>query len=145
MKISEERIEQGGPLYVMGTLTERRQIPASPPRFLPALLERWARTSPHLENQSFAAALRFAGQGARRWLARDLQTISPAWLPPNLSDHQVLVWEGQEGRPFIISGLVERDALTALSRRSRLAILAGAALMIGTVWVGLLKLTHTIR
>jgi hypothetical protein len=145
MKITEERIEQGGPLYVMGTLSERRQIPAAPSGFVPALLDKWLKASPRLEGQSFADAFRFAGQGARRCLARDLQPLSRLWSPPNLDDHQVLVWKGEQRRPFIIAGMLEREALRALSRRAWLSIFVGAALMAGTLWVGLLKLTHVIR
>ena len=35
MKIIEQRIERDGPLYVVGTLAERRQIPAAPPGLFP--------------------------------------------------------------------------------------------------------------
>jgi hypothetical protein len=145
MKITEERIEQGGPLYVMGTLAERRQIPAAPSGFLPALLEKWARMSPRLDDQSFAAAVRFATQGAQRWLAKDLQPLSPRWAPPEIDPDHVLVWKGDQGRPFIIAGLVERHVLSALSRRAWLYILGGAGLMAGTLWVVVAKLTHVIR
>ena len=118
MKITEERIEAGGPLYVMGTLAERRQIPEKANTFLPRLLGGWAAASPRLDDQSFAAAFQFASQGARRWLARDLQSIVPRWSPPNVDQHQVLVWKSDQRRPFIIAGLLERDALRALSRRA---------------------------
>ena len=60
MKITEERILSGGPLYVMGTLAERRQIPEKANPFLPRLLGGWAAASPRLDDQSFAAAFRFA-------------------------------------------------------------------------------------
>jgi hypothetical protein len=145
MKITEERVERDGPLYVMGTLAERRELPAMPPGFFPALLERWRRTTPQLDDRSFAAAFRFAGHGARRWLANDLSTISPSWSPPDVDPHQVLVWKGDQGRAFIIAGLLERDALTALSRQAWISILGGAGLMAGTVLVTLLKLLQAIR
>jgi hypothetical protein len=144
MKITEERIEHGGRLYVIGTLAERRQIPAEPPGFFAALLDRCARMSPRLEGQSFGAALRFAGQGASRLVARDLQGGS-SWSPPHIDEHQVLVWKGDQGRPFVVAGVVEREALTALSRRAWLSILVGAALMAGTLLAALAKLTHVIR
>jgi hypothetical protein len=71
--------------------------------------------------------------------------MSPAWSPPDLDAHQVLVWKGDQRRPFIIAGVVEREALTALSRRAWFAVLAGAGLMTGTLLVALLKLTHVMR
>lgn len=145
MKVTEERIEQGKPLYVMGTLAERRQIPDRPPSFVPNLLERWRNTAPRLDDQSFGAAFRFVSQGARRWFANDLKPMSTPWMPPTVNDHQVLVWKGDQRRPFLISGLLEREALTALSRRAWGSILAGAGLMAGTVLVYLWKLTGVIR
>jgi hypothetical protein len=113
MRIIEQRIEQDGPLYVMGTLAERRQIPAVPPGFFPALLEKWRLMTPKLEGQSFGAAFQYVGQGARRWLAKDLGTLSPSWSPPAVDPHQVVLWKGDQGRAFIISGLLEPDALRA--------------------------------
>jgi hypothetical protein len=145
MKIIEQRVERDAPLYVMGTLAERRQIPARPPGVFPALLEKWRQTTPDLQDRSFGAAFTFVGHGARRWLAKDLSTLSPSWSPPAVDPHQVLLWKGDQGRAFIISGLLERDALTALSRRAWLSILGGAGLMAGTLLVAVLKLTDVIR
>jgi hypothetical protein len=145
MKITEERIESGAPLYVMGTLAERRQIPDTPTSFLTRLLTGWAESSPRLAAPSFFAAFRFASQGARRWFARDMQALVPRWTPPNVDRHQVLVWKGDQRRPFIISGLLERDAMKALSRRAWLYILGGAALMAGTLLVTVWKLTDVMR
>jgi hypothetical protein len=145
MKITEERVESGAPLYVMGTLAERRQIPDNPTSFLTRLLTGWADSSPRLAAPSFFAAFRFASQGARRWFARDLQALVPRWTPPNVDRHQVLVWKGDQRRPFIISGLLERDAMKALSRRAWLYILGGAALMAGTLLVTVWKLTDVMR
>jgi len=130
---------------VMGTLSERRQIPDTPTSFLPRLLKGWANTAPRLDDQSFGAAFRFASQGARRWLARDLSTLVPKWTPPSVDPHQVVVWKGDQGRPFIIAGVVEKEALSALSRRAWMYILSGGALMAGTILVAIWKLTDVIR
>jgi hypothetical protein len=145
MRITEERILADAPLYVMGTLAERRQIPDKPTSFWTRLIEKWANVSPRLENQSFGAAFQFASDGGRRWLARDLQTMVPRWAPPHMDPHAVLVWKGDQRRPFIISGLSERESLGALSRRAWLYILGGGALMAGTVLVSIWKLTDVIR
>jgi len=145
MRITEERIVAGGPLYVMGTLAERRQIPDKPKALLPRLLTRWAESRPQLADQSFGAAFQFASQGARRWVARDLQTLVPRWTPPNVDQHQVLIWKGDQGRAFIIAGLLEPEALKALSRRAWGYILGGGALMAGTLLVAVWKLTGVIR
>ena len=145
MRITEERILSEAPLYVMGTLAERRQIPDRPTALLPRLLHRWLDTTPRLDGQSFGAAFRFASQGAKRFLARDLQAVVPRWTPPDVDPHRVVVWKGDQGRAFIIAGVVERDAIRALSRRAWLSILGGGALMAGTLLVAVWKLTGVIR
>jgi hypothetical protein len=145
MRITEERIPSEAPLYVMGTLAERREIPDKPTAFLPRLLHRWASSEADWEGQSFLGAFRFASQVGRRWLARDLQPVIPRWSPPNVDRHRVLVWKGNQRRPFIIAGLVERDALSALSRRAWMYILGGGGLMAGMLLVTIWKLTDVMR
>ena len=145
MRITEQRILAEAPLYVMGTLAERRQIPDRPTGLLPRLLNRWLDTAPRLDGQSFGAAFRFVSQGAKRVLARDLQTLVPRWTPPAVDAHRVVVWKGTQRRPFIIAGVDEREATRALARRAWLCILGGGALMAGTLLVGVWKLTGVIR
>jgi hypothetical protein len=145
MKITEERILSNAPLYVMGTLAERRQIPEQPTSFWSRLLHRWSDITPGMDGQSFVAMFRFVSQGARRWLARDLQQAFPKWAPPDVDPHRVVVWKGDQRRPFLISGLMERDAMRALSRRAWAYILGGGALMAGTLLVSIWKLTDVIR
>jgi hypothetical protein len=142
IRVTEERIPSEQPMYLMGTVAERRQIPERPPSFLPRILKQWADTAPQLEDQSFLATFRFASQHGRRWLARDLRPAVPDWLPPNVDAHQVLVWKGDQRRPFIIAGLLERDALRALSRKAWAYILGGAAVMAVTLFVAVSKLTE---
>jgi len=145
IRVTEERIPSDAPLYVMGTLAERREIPDKPTSFVPRLLERWANAETDWAGHSFFAAFSFASQVGRRWLARDLQRSIPRWSPPNVDRHQVLVWKGTQRRPFIIAGLVEREALSALSRRAWMYILGGGGLMAGTLLVTIWKLTDVMR
>lgn len=145
MKITEERIPSDAPLYVMGTLAERREIPDQPTAFIPRLLHRWSNAEADWEGHSFFAAFRFASQVGRRWLARDLQRSVPRWSPPNVDRHRVVVWKGNQRRPFIIAGMVEREALRALSRRAWMYILGGGGLMAGTLLVTIWKLTDVMR
>jgi hypothetical protein len=144
VKITEERIEQGGPLYVMGTLAERRQIPATKQGWFTTLLDRWAPSSPEAppENvQSFSGTFSYARKVGLRWFAKDLRPLAPAWLPPEMNPHDVLVWKGDQGRPFIVSGVLEPQALRALSRRAWLFLFGGAGLMVLMLWQFLEKLT----
>ena len=145
MRITEQRILSDAPLYVMGTLAERRQIPDEASSFIPRLLEKWATAKADWGGYSFLSAFRFASQVGRRTLARDLHKSIPRWSPPNIDLHQVLVWKGNQGRPFIIAGVLEREALSALSRRAWMFILGGGGLMAGTLLVVIWKLTDVMR
>lgn len=148
MKVTEERIEQGGPLYVMGTLAERRQIPAVSQGRFAALLDKWAPAAPDvtpLGSDSFSATFTYARRIGVRWFAKDLRVFAPVWSPPELDQHQVLVWKGDQRRPFVISGVVERQALGTLSRRAWAYLLGGAGLMAWMLWEFLEKLLGNIH
>jgi hypothetical protein len=58
-----------------------------------------------------------------------------------MNPHDVLVWKGDQRRPFIISGVLEQQALSALSRRAWLYLLCGAGLMVWMLWQFVEKLT----
>jgi hypothetical protein len=146
MMVTEERIEQGGPLYVMGTLAERRQIPeASSGRFA-AFMARWAPSDPpQPQGESYAGVFNYARTLGVRWILKDFRSVVPVWCPPVLDLHQVLVWKGDQRRPFIISGVLERQALRALSTRAWLYLLGGAGLMAWMLWEFLDKLTGNMH
>jgi hypothetical protein len=149
MKVTEERIEQSGPLYVMGTLAERRQIPPMAKGLFAALLDKWA--SPELGDEAaaartFSGTFDYARKIGLRWCARQ---IRPAGMvrspPPDVDQHQVLVWKGEQRRPFIISGVLEPQALRALSRRAWGYLLGGAGLMAWMLWTFLEKLAGNMH
>jgi hypothetical protein len=58
-----------------------------------------------------------------------------------MDPHDVLVWKGNERRPFIISGVSERAAIAVLSRRAWIYLLGGAGAMTLMVWELVEKLT----
>jgi hypothetical protein len=148
MKVTEERIEQGGPLYVMGTLAERRQIPAVSRGRFATLLDKWAPSSLEVTPQqanSFSATFDYARKLGLRWVAKDVRALAPEWSPPAVDQHQVLVWKGEQRRPFVISGVLERQALTALSRRAWAYLLGGAAVMAWMLWEFLEKLAGNMH
>jgi hypothetical protein len=151
IKVTEERLDQGGPLYVMGTLAERRQIAAEPAGWFVTLLDKWAPPSPDAPRQetiaSFSATFDAARKVGLRWFAKDFRPMRPfyAWSPPEVGPHQVLVWKGDQRRPFIISGLLERQALAALSRRAWLYLLGGGGVMAWMLWEFLEKLAGNMH
>jgi len=148
IKVTEERIEQGGPLYVMGTLAERRQIPSAQKSYASALLDKWAPNAaiPLPKSlDSYSETFSYARKVGLRWFGNELRPLSPVWPPPEMNPHDVLVWKGEERRPFIISGVLEPQALSALSTRAWLCLLGGAALMVFMLWELLEKLTGGMR
>ena len=146
MKVTEERLEQGGPLYVMGTLAERRQIPEASKGAFARLLDRWAPADRLPQgSDSVAAIFNYARRLGLGWFATDWRALAPAWTPPDVDQHQVLVWKGDQRRPFIVSGVLERQALTALSRRAWLYLLAGAAVMAFVLWEFLEKVAGNMH
>src|SRR5207248_420534 len=96
IKVTEERIEQGGPLYVMGTLAERRQIVSKKTGWFATLLDKWACSSAegsHENVQSFSGTFTYARRIGLRWFAKDLRPLAPVWSPPEMNPHDVLVWK----------------------------------------------------
>jgi hypothetical protein len=146
--VTEERIEQEGPLYVMGTLAERCQIPAAQKSYFAALLDRWAPASadvPPAALDSFSATFAYGRKVGIRWFAKDFRPLCPIWSPPEMDPHEVLVWKGDQRRPFVISGVLEPQTLSALSRRAWLSLLGGAGLMAWMLWEFLEKLTGNVH
>jgi hypothetical protein len=148
MKVTEERIEQGGPLYVMGTLAERRQIPPVSNGLFATLLDKWA--SPALDDSaraatSFSGTFDYARKIGLRWFTRQIRPVSTASSPPDMDPDQVLVWKGHQRRPFIVSGVLEQQALRALSGRTWGYLAGGAGLMAWMVWTFLEKLAGNMH
>jgi len=153
IKVTEERIEQAGPLYVMGTLAERRQIPAASKGFFVTLLDKWALPPSSdappraIISRSFSMTFDYARKIGLSWFAKDFRPLRPyyVWSPPDVDQHRVLVWKGDQRRPFIISGVLEQRALRALSRRGWLFLLGGAGLMAWMLWEFLEKLAGNMH
>jgi hypothetical protein len=128
----------------MGTLAERHQIPSTKKGWFATLLDKWAPSSPEAapENvQSFSGTFTYARKVGLRWFAKDLRPFAPVWSPPEMGPHDVLVWKGDQRRPFIICGVPEPQAISALSRRAWLFLFGGAGLMGFMLWEFLEKLT----
>jgi hypothetical protein len=138
MSVTEKRLEEGGPLYVMGTLTERAQIPSSPVSksgAAPRASSRFMQGAPGLADVP-ALAWALLTSWARTKI--DGRAVSP----PDVDPHRVLVWRGAQSRPFIIADRPERETLTALSERMWASLLGGAGLMVGALYVVLKMMFH---
>jgi hypothetical protein len=128
VRVTEECVEVGATLYVIGTLDLRRNVPES---MAPGRLERmidairtgaWRRkvvaAAPAFMRIVLAVFIgfidMFAGMGGARIRPRTSSHAAPPALPPNAR----MVWKGHGDRPFIVSDRPEQGALAALRKRA---------------------------
>jgi hypothetical protein len=120
MVMTETRLEEGGPLYVLGTLSERARIRATPTRD--------------------GGERELASRPFQAWAEQVSDAPLPAVsVPPDVDDSRVVVWKGDQGRPFILADS-ERDAVKRLSRSTWIEILCGAAFMTGSLAFAIAKI-----
>ncbi len=135
--VSEQCLEANAPLYVLGTLDERRNIPESAQvGRLECLIQsmrtgEWRRTVvaavPKPGRMVVAVLIGFLdtfcklGRGGERVKTADTSE------PPAIAPAALLVWKGRAGRPFLVSNQPESAALASLRRRARIFCGIGAA------------------
>jgi len=139
LRVTEECVEVGATLYVIGTLDLRRNVPES---MAPGRLERmvdairtgaWRRNvvaaAPVFLRTVLAVFIGFidllTGIGAARMRPR---TSSHA-APPALSPNARMVWKGHGERAFIVSDQPEQGALAALRKRAWITGGIGVAIL----------------
>ena len=145
LRLTEIRLGVGDPVFVLGTLSERRvvhDLATGAPRVLS--------TSARTPSRWSAAAWKtskdvpFAGLIAR--LPESLRQTVLALLelgsarareeavlggPPELASERVMVWRGDGSRPFLIADHSEDAALRRLSERVVALLVVGGLLMAG--------------
>ncbi len=135
MHLTERRLEEGGPLYVMGTLAEswRVQAAAGVPSGGPA--SPTERPVPMSRPGSLSAVPALAWAMLKRQVRKEVR--GRASSPPALDPQRVLVWKGDQGRPFIIADRTEHDTIKSLHRRMWIFLMVGAGLMAGALYYAL--------
>jgi hypothetical protein len=139
LRVHERRMEAGGPLYVLGTLDEARQLSVAGDERGFARLVRRIRTGewrtavvratpmplrgPVTVVIGYLGLLSAVGSGGGR--EHRLQDAPP----PALAPEAVLVWKGRQGRGFIVSDRRETGALAHLRKRSLGLIGGGVAVL----------------
>jgi hypothetical protein len=128
LRVRESRLEVDAPVYVLGTLDERRTVPAPGELGLVAKIVSQFRTGqwrsslvrmlPSPLDKLVAVLFGFLSIlfGVGRGGERPTDTREP--VPPDLPPEAVLVWKGQGGRPFIVSNRGETTAVSQLRTRS---------------------------
>jgi hypothetical protein len=149
LRVRETRLEVDSPVYVIGTLGERRTLPAPGERGMVATVVSQFRTGqwrtslirmlPPVLGRLVAVLFGFlsivlgVGRGGER------PTEGPEPKPPDLPPDAVLVWKGSAGRPFIVSNRHETQAVEQLRTRS-LYKAGGGIVIVCYVLYELLKL-----
>jgi hypothetical protein len=139
LRVRETRLEQGAPMYVLGTLDERRHLPEGATATGVARLVELARTGewrgallqrlPAWSRMTVAVLFGFldlltkVGRGGER--PRRAEATAPPDLPPTA----VIVWKGRLERPFVVSNRHEEAALAHLRQRSLAWLAIGAAIL----------------
>jgi hypothetical protein len=143
LQVTEEWLEADGPLYVVGTLDERRRLPCAEPgageRVRRALRTgEWRRAVVGALPRSMRAAIAvfigfldmLIGIGSARTRPQYVQAMAP----PPISPDGRLVWKGRDGHPFIVSDQAEQEVLAALRKRSMIFGGVGIAMVCFAVY-----------
>jgi hypothetical protein len=145
IRVTEKCIEAGKPVYVLGTLSERRDV-AKRASFIVDIRNRVQnRQAGSLhdtqERPPFFKVLVLAIAMTVWWLIGspygDANQTFPG-DPPEVDPHQVMIWRGNRNRPFVIGDAQESVIRHTLNRWSMFGIAGGAGIMIGTLiyWLG---------
>ena len=137
--ITEEKVDVGKTLYVIGVLSERHRV-TRPKDFRERFQDR---LQPRGEGGSMSNAdaakvfvqailMVVVGLASGRFLSR-LHETTPLDLPPDIDAHEVMIWRGEQDRPFIIADTAEGVVITTLNTWTMLGLLGGAGVMVGTV------------
>ena len=128
LRVRESRLDVDAPVYVLGTLDERRTVPAPGELGLVAKIVSQVRTGqwrsslvrmlPSPLDKLVAILFGYLSIlfGVGRGGERPKDTREP--VPPDLPPEAVLVWKGEGGRPFIVSNRGETTAVSQLRTRS---------------------------
>jgi hypothetical protein len=135
--VSEQCLEANAPLYVLGTLDERRNVPDSgQERGLERIIQsvrtgEWRRAVvaavPEPGRMVVAVLIGFLDMFRKLGRGRERVKTADTSEPPAIAPAALLVWKGRAGHPFLVSNRPEQAALASLRRRSQILCGIGAA------------------
>jgi hypothetical protein len=144
MRVTEECLEVGQTLYVLGTLDERRNLrepseAGAIERGLQLVRSgQWRRALvgavPAPLRIIVAVLIGYLDMLTQIGHAGDRSPRDIVGAPPPLAPNALVVWKGRSGRPFLVSNQVEKAALAALRRRSLWTFGLGAAALCFTLY-----------
>lgn len=144
IRVSEQGLEADAALYVLGTVDERRNLPApSRARGLDRVVYllrtgKWRRALvgavPAPARVVVAVLIGYVDMFTRIGLGGERVQRADAALAPSIAPTARLVWKGRSGRPFLISNRPERERLASLRERSLLLGGIGVAILCYTLY-----------
>jgi hypothetical protein len=138
LRVRETRLEVDAPVYVLGTLDERRTIPDGEGGRLAQLVSlirsgRWRDKLLRMLPRPIAmlAAVLLGFLSILFGVGRGGERVSGPHdsAPPDMAPDAVLVWKGLARRPFIVSNGREEKALSQLRTRSLYRAAAGIGVL----------------
>jgi hypothetical protein len=140
--VTEQRIEIGATVYVIGELSERSRVTKAQTfgERIKAKLQPQAATGPDARRYPTgleAAKILVLAVGMVVVMLGTGYFSTPrqdaAAEPPAIDGDQLLIWRGAQDRPFIIADSREGIVIDTLTQWTKLALLGGASVMVGTV------------
>jgi hypothetical protein len=152
IRVSEQCVEAGGKLYVLGSLGERRHIPDPSEASALDRAQRLWRTGqwrralvgafPVPARLIVSVVIGYLGLVSSVGRGGERVYRAEAAEPPVMAPSALLIWKGRGSRPYLVSNRTEKVALAALRQRSLMVSGMGAALLCFTLyqlielWVG---------
>ncbi len=144
IRVTEQCIAANVTLCVLGTLSERRNLPLPGQETVFQRCQRlwdtgeWrialVRAMPAPTRQVVAVVIAYVDMMSKLGRGGARVKTAAASAPPALAATARLVWKGQGGRPFLVSNQPERAALAAWHRRQQIRVGLGVALWLFTLW-----------
>jgi hypothetical protein len=152
LRVSETGLQDGAPLYVIGTLDERRHVALPPtPQGLarvPELIRsgQWRRelvgAVPAPARVVVAVLIGYLDMLVRLGHGQDRVRPEAEATIPDLAPMARLVWQGRAGDPFIVSDRPGQEALAAWRNRSKWLVGIGAGVLAFAVYALVDYLRH---
>ena len=144
IRVSETCLEANGALYVIGTLDERRNLPAAGyaralDRFMASIRTgEWRRAVvtavPGPARVVVAVLIGFLDMFSKIGTGGERARGADDSGPPDIDPTATVLWKGRSGRPFLVSNRREQAALESLRQRSLWIAGIGAAILCYTLY-----------
>ena len=144
ISVTEQYLEANAPLYVLGTLDQRSDLPQPGQESGLERLEQMLRTgewrralvraTPGVARYSVAVLIGYLDMMIKMGRGGERVKTADGSEPPVLAPAAPIIWKGRGGRPFLVSNQPEQAALAAWNRRSQVLCGVGLAVWCFTLY-----------